>query len=85
MEIHEIKAKLIEDYKEEIEDTHKYAKLSDEAYKMGEHEAAHTLCRMAHDEHRHACLLRKQLMKIYGYDPQTDLNTEAKWKAIADL
>lgn len=85
MDHNEMKHKLIEDYKDEVEGVHKYAKMSDEAERIGETFMAKTLCQLAHDEHRHAYMLRERLIKDFGYDPKSDSVTEGKWKAIREL
>lgn len=76
---------LVEHYKDEIEDVHKYAQLAEEADAMGDEKLAKHLYTMAKQEYGHAHALRKHLTEEYGYDPHTDHETERKWLAIKHL
>lgn len=50
----ELKRKLMECYKEELEDVASYKDMSDEAYEKGMHEAAGILSDISNDEQTHA-------------------------------
>lgn len=85
MNYDEMKHKLVEHYKEEIEDTHEYVGLADTAEENGDYETAECLYKIAKQEYGHAHALRKHLTEEYGYDPHTDHETERKWLAIKHL
>lgn len=85
MDRNDIMTKLVEHYKDEIEDVHEYAMLADEADAMGDEMLARHLFKMAEQEYSHAYTLRKTLIEDYGYKPCADHETEHKWKAIRNL
>lgn len=85
MNYDEMKHKLVEHYKDEIEDVHEYAQLAEEAEAMGDEKLAKHLYTMAKQEYEHAHTLRKALMENYGYKPCADHETEKKWLAIKHL
>lgn len=77
------KEKLLEDFKDELEDSRKYAEMSDEADMSGCHHTAIGLWEMARDEYSHARFLRRELVKMGLYSPGDHQELESKYKDLA--